>query len=70
MAFLMIGLKLKTNIRGSVWTSLSSKGLRVTTPEPRGRKSSPTIFSRRELFPLDWVPSTAILGREIYLSSP
>jgi len=42
----------------------------VTTPEPRGRKSKPTIFSRRELLPLDCVPKTAILGSEIYLSNP
>lgn len=57
-------------LRGSVWTSLNYKGLRVTTPEPRGKKSKPTIFSKSELLPLDWVPKTAILGREIYLSRP
>lgn len=55
---------------GSRWTRRSSRGRRVTTPEPLGRKSSPTMFSRRELFPLDWVPKTAILGSEIYLSRP
>ena len=42
----------------------------MTTPEPLGKKSRPTMFSRSELLPLDWVPRTAILGREIYLSSP
>lgn len=57
-------------ILGSIWTSLSSRGLRVTTPEPLGKKSSPTIFYSSELLPLDWVPKTAILGSEISLSSP
>jgi hypothetical protein len=57
-------------VRGSVCTRRSSKGRRVTTPDPLGRKSRPTIFSRSELLPLDCVPSTAILGREISLSSP
>ena len=42
----------------------------MTTPDPLGRKSSPTMFSRSELLPLDWVPRTAILGREISLSRP
>ena len=53
-----------------MWTSLNYNGLLVTTPEPRGKKSKPTMFSRRELFPLDCVPKTAILGSEIYLSRP
>lgn len=34
----------------------SSRGRRVTTPDPLGRKSMPTIFSNKEDFPLDWVP--------------
>ena len=29
-----------------------TRGLLVTIPEPRGRKSRPTMFSRTELFPL------------------
>lgn len=57
-------------VRGSVWTNLSSSGRLVTTPDPLGRKSRPTMFSRSELLPLDWVPRTAILGSEISLSSP
>lgn len=61
---------MEEEVRGSVCTRRSSKGRRVTTPDPLGRKSRPTIFSRSELFPLDWVPSTAILGREISLSRP
>lgn len=28
------------------WLSLSSKGLLVTTPSPRGKKSKPTILSK------------------------
>lgn len=55
---------------GSKCTKRSSRGRLVTTPEPRGRKSRPTIFSKSELFPLDCVPKTAILGREISLSRP
>ena len=68
-----LGISFPYLIKGlllSVWTSLSSRGLLVTTPDPRGRKSRPTMFSKSELFPLDWVPRTAILGKEIYLSSP
>ena len=45
------------------WTSRNSRGLLVTTPSPRGRKSSPTMDSKRELLPLLYVPSTAIRGR-------
>lgn len=61
---------MEEEVRGSVCTRRSSKGRRVTTPDPLGRKSRPTMFSSRELFPLDCVPSTAILGSEISLSSP
>ena len=57
-------------VLGSVWTRRSSRGRRVTTPDPRGRKSRPTMFSRSELLPLDCVPRTAIRGREISLSRP
>lgn len=54
----------------SRWTSLNSRGLLVTTPEPLGKKSKPTIFYSSELLPEDCVPSTTILGKEICLSSP
>lgn len=54
----------------SRWTSLSSSGLLVTTPDPLGKKSKPTIFSSNELLPEDCVPKTTILGKEICLSSP
>ena len=57
-------------VLGSMCTNLSSRGLRVTTPDPLGKKSRPTMFSSSELLPLDWVPKTAILGREISLSRP
>lgn len=33
---------------GGVWTSWSTRGRRVTMPEPRGRKSLPTMLSERE----------------------
>ena len=33
-------------------------GLRVTMPEPRGRKSRPTMFSRTDDLPEDWEPTT------------
>lgn len=32
------------------------KGRRVTTPEPLGKKSRPTIFYNSEDLPDDWVP--------------
>jgi len=35
-------------------TNCSSRGRRVTIPEPRGRKSRPTRFSRTELLPELW----------------
>lgn len=66
----MIALKFYNKLRWSVWTSLNYNGLLVTTPEPRGKKSKPTMFSSKELFPLDCVPNTAILGSDIYLSRP
>ena len=40
----------------------SSRGLLVTTPEPLGRKSSPTMFSNKEDFPDDYEPTTQIRG--------
>ena len=49
----------------TVWTNLISKGLLVTTPSPLGKKSNPTTASSKELFPLDWDPKTAILGKLI-----
>lgn len=33
-------------IFSEAWLSLSSNGLLVTTPSPRGKKSKPTILSR------------------------
>lgn len=44
------------------WTILNSSGLLVTTPEPLGKKSRPTMFSKSDDLPDDWVPKTAILG--------
>ena len=43
-----------------------SRGRLVTTPFPLGKKSKPTIDSKTEDFPEDWVPKTAIRGRLIY----
>ena len=40
------------------------RGLRVTMPLPRGRKSRPTIFSSTEDFPEDWEPTTTCV-REV-----
>ena len=34
--------------------------------DPLGKKSRPTIDSRTEDFPEDYVPNTAILGRFMY----
>ncbi len=41
---------------GSTFTSWRMRGLRVTMPVPRGRRSLPTKLSSTELFPLlcDW----------------
>lgn len=52
------------------WTNLISRGLLVTNPSPLGKKSSPTIFSNKEDFPLDYEPTTAILGNLIYSYKP
>lgn len=52
------------------WTNRISKGLLVTTPSPLGRKSSPTMDSSKELFPLLWVPKTAIRGKFMNSWSP
>lgn len=38
--------------------------------DPLGRKSRPTICSRSELLPEDWVPRTMTLGRESWLPRP
>ena len=43
-----------------------SKGLRVTTPEPLGRQSIPTICYSKDDLPDDWFPTTTILGNLIY----
>jgi len=34
-------------------------------PDPRGKKSRPTMFSNTELLPLDWEPTTTICGKSI-----
>lgn len=47
-----------------------TRGRRVTMPEPLGRKSRPTIFSRTELFPEDCEPMTTIWGRSTGLWTP
>jgi len=44
---------------------LNSKGLLVTIPDPLGKKFKPQIDSNKELFPADYSPRTAILGREM-----
>ena len=49
---------------------LNYKGLRVTTPDPLGRKSRPTICSSKELLPDDWFPSTTTFGNDNFLSRP
>lgn len=51
-------------------TNQSSKGLRVTTPDPLGKKSIPTIDSKTEDFPDDCCPQTAIRGRLIIFYKP
>jgi hypothetical protein len=38
---------------GEICTNLNSSGRLVTTPLPLGKKSNPTIFSKREDFPED-----------------
>ena len=48
------------------WFNLSSNGLLVTTPSPRGKKSSPTIDSSTDDLPADYPPNIAILGSLIY----
>ena len=49
---------IKIHLRLFKWTIRSSRGLLVTTPDPLGRKSRPTMFSKSEDFPLDWVPAS------------
>ena len=39
-------------------------------PSPLGRKSNPTIDSKRELLPALYEPITTILGRLMCLSKP
>ncbi len=43
-------------LRLTTCTILNYKGRRVTTPEPLGRKSRPTMFSSSDDLPDDWVP--------------
>lgn len=40
--------------------SCRTKGRRVTIPEPRGKKSLPTKFSKTDDLPADCEPTTAI----------
>ena len=40
--------------------SCKTKGRRVTIPEPRGKKSLPTKFSKTDDLPADCEPTTAI----------
>ncbi len=47
-------------------TILSSKGLRVTISDPRGKKFNPQIASNKDDLPADYIPNTAILGNAIY----
>mmetsp|Transcript_11015 Transcript_11015/g.21820 ORF Transcript_11015/g.21820 Transcript_11015/m.21820 type:complete len:224 (+) Transcript_11015:955-1626(+) len=42
--------------------SCRMRGARVTMPEPRGRKSFPTMLSSTLLLPLLWLPTTTICG--------
>ena len=52
------------------WLRRSSRGLLVTTPSPRGKKSRPTIDSRTEDLPALCEPRTAIRGKLIYCWRP
>lgn len=57
-------------IPSSMWLRRNSSGRLVTTPEPRGKKSRPTIDSKTEDLPADWEPKTAILGKLMYFWRP
>uniref|UniRef100_A0A0A8YU90 Uncharacterized protein n=1 Tax=Arundo donax TaxID=35708 RepID=A0A0A8YU90_ARUDO len=46
----------------SVLCSCSTRGLLVTIPDPRGRKSLPTMLSSTDDFPELWPPTTATDG--------
>ena len=50
--------------------SCNTRGLLVTIPEPRGRKSLPTKFSSTEDLPADCPPTTAICGRSRDIETP
>ena len=45
------------------FTTCSMSGLLVTMPDPRGRKSFPTMFSKTEDLPQLWAPTTTICGK-------
>lgn len=64
------GKTAKGVVPSSVWLRRNSRGLLVTTPSPRGKKSRPTIDSRTDDLPADWPPSTAILGKLMYYWRP
>ena len=51
-------------------TRYTLRGLLVTMPEPRGRKSLPTKFSRTLLLPALCPPTTAIWGRSSPMLTP
>lgn len=46
-------LILNEYLRLLTWTILNSRGLLVTTPDPLGKKSRPTMFYKRDDFPDD-----------------
>ena len=50
--------------------SWRTSGLRVTIPEPRGKKSLPTKFSKTDDFPADCPPTTAICGKSKDILTP
>lgn len=45
-------------------------GLHVTMPYPRGKKSTPAIYSRTDDFPDDCDPITIIVGKFIFELKP
>ncbi len=50
--------------------SCKTSGRRVTIPEPRGKKSRPTKFSKTDDFPADCPPTTAICGKSKDILTP
>jgi hypothetical protein len=60
---------LNQNVRFGTCTILNSSGLLVTTPEPLGKKSRPTMFSKSDDLPDDWVPKDIKKKRTQYSNS-